>query len=348
MNSTQHKFLRPCRQWTDILPIAVVILFLVLILGEVMTLPIMLITQMARLTRAVTGDPDVASFMIQYFSTIGMWPAFLLIMRAFRKNRPMLKAVGYDGKGNSLRGALIGAAVGFGMNGLCILLSALLGDIRLSFSSFDPVNLLLFLLFVCIQSGSEELAMRVYLYQKLRRRYRHPLVAVLGNAVIFTLLHAANPGFGIGGAVQIFLVALLFSIFIYYYGSFWAAVMAHTAWNFTQSILFGLPNSGVVSAYSLFKLDAATARNGFFYNVGFGIEGSVGASIVIAVMCVIFFVLGRKRGFREDLWKDAEAEAETAAKAAPAAAAPQEAAAEASTEASAEQVAVSEEKDIDN
>ena len=340
MNSTQHKFLRPCRQWTDILPIAAIILFLVMILGEVMTIPIMLITQMARLMRAVTGDPDIASFMITYFSTIGMWPAFLLIMRAFRKNRPMLKAVGYDGKGNSIKAALIGAAAGFGMNGLCILLSVLLGDIKLSFNSFSPVNLLLFLLFVCIQSGSEELAMRVYLYQKLRRRYRHPLVAVLGNAVIFSLLHAANPGFGIGAAVQIFLVALLFSVFIYYYGSFWAAVAAHTAWNFTQSILFGLPNSGIVSAYSLFKLDAAAARNGFFYNVGFGVEGSIGASLVIAVVCVIAFVLGRKRSFREDLWKEAEAEALKAA-AAPAAASTEPA------EGSAASVDVSADKDID-
>ncbi len=31
----------------------------------------------------------------------------------------------------------------------------------------------------------------------------------------------------------------------------------HMAWNYTQNIIFGLPNSGIVSGFSLFKLDAA-------------------------------------------------------------------------------------------
>lgn len=331
MNSFKDKYLRPCRRWTDILPISAIILFLLMILGEVLTLPISFITQMARLTRAITGSEDIAKFMMMYFGMIGSWPAVLLAMWVFKKNRPMLKALAHDGRGNSIKGALIGTAIGFGMNAFCILLSVLLGDIKLTFNSFNPVCLLLFLLFVCIQSGSEELYMRGYIYQKLRRRYRSPLVAIIGNGVIFTLLHAANPGFSIGAAIQIFLVALLFSLFVYYFGSFWACVMAHTAWNFTQSILFGLPNSGIVSAYSLFKLDAASARDGFFYNVAFGVEGSIGASIVLAIMCVIVFVLGRRQSYRDDIWKDAEAEAVKSA------AAPADAAAESAAE-----------KDIDN
>ena len=315
MKSFREKYLRPCRCWTDILPVAAILIFLISILGTVFTIPIALITQMARITRAITGNKDVASFMMMYFDTIGIWAAGLLFMWVYKRNRPMLKAIKYDGRGNSAKAALTGAAIGFGMNGLCILLSVLMGDIKLTFGSFNLINLLLVLVFVCIQSGSEELLLRVYLFQKLRRRYRHPAVAIIGNAVIFSALHALNPGFNFGGALQIVLVGLLFSLFVYYYGSFYAAVMAHTAWNFTQSILFGLPNSGVVSAYSLFRLDAASARNGFFYNVGFGVEGSPGASIVIGLMCVIVFVLGRKKksGEYADLWADAEAEAVAAA-----------------------------------
>ena len=57
-----------------------------------------------------------------------------------------------------------------------------------------------------------------------------------------------------------------------------------------QDFLFGLPNSGAVSEYSIFKLEAASATSGFFYDVGFGVEGSIGSTLVLAV------VLAAKKG----------------------------------------------------
>ena len=306
MKSFREKVLRPCRCWTDILPIAWILLFFVTLFGELFSYPIIRITRMRELTLAVAGSEDAAKFMMMYFRPIGSWAAALFVMWIFKKNRPMLQAIRHDGRGNSVKGALAGLGIGFGMNALCILISALTGKIRLTFDHFDLVNLLLFFVFVFIQSGSEELLLRVYLYQKLRRRYRHPAVAIIGSAALFSALHALNPGYNMGGAAQIFIVAVLFSLIIYYYGSFWAIAMAHTGWNYTQSILFGLPNSGIVSAYSLFKLDAASAADGLFYNVGFGVEGTPGSSAVIAVVAVIVFILGRRGTYREDLWKKQE------------------------------------------
>ena len=170
----------------------------------------------------------------------------------------------------------------------------------------QDLGILLFFVCVAIQSGAEELVDRAYLYQKLRRRYRHPAVAIIGNALVFAAMHLGNPGVGPLALTQILLIGLLLSLYVYYYGSFWCPVMIHTGWNFSQSILFGLPNSGIVSAYSVFRLDAASARNGLFYNVGFGVEGSVGACAVIAIVLVIVFLRGRQRKYREDLWKPVE------------------------------------------
>ncbi len=45
----------------------------------------------------------------------------------------------------------------------------------------------------------------------------------------------------------------------------------HTAWNFMQNIVLGLPNSGANVPYSIFKLEEG-ASNSFFYDTGFGIE----------------------------------------------------------------------------
>ena len=156
----------------------------------------------------------------------------------------MFKAIGHNRRGNTLRMGLLGLLIGFGLNGLCILLSVISGDIKLTFQGMDPLLLAVFLAAVLIQSSGEELVNRCFLYQKLRRRYRHPAVAILGNSLLFGIIHMTNPGASLGGLLQIIIAGLLFSLIIYYYGSFWAACGFHTGWNFTQSILFGLPNSG--------------------------------------------------------------------------------------------------------
>jgi uncharacterized iron-regulated membrane protein len=72
--------------------------------------------------------------------------------------------------------------------------------------------------------------------------------------------------------------------------------------------VFGLPNSGIVSKYSVFKLEAASARDGIFYNTSFGVEGSMGANVMIAAAIVIVLVYGlvTKRGEKMDHWAEAE------------------------------------------
>ena len=42
----------------------------------------------------------------------------------------------------------------------------------------------------------------------------------------------------------------------------------------------------------VFKLNAATARDSFAYNVGFGIEGTVFADIVLLAACVLLYLWG--------------------------------------------------------
>jgi hypothetical protein len=73
---------------------------------------------------------------------------------------------------------------------------------------------------------------------------------------------------------------------------------AHAAWNYTQSIVFGLPNSGLVSKFSLFKLDASTATDSLFYNVGFGVEETIVAvsvNVICAILVVVWGVKNKKK-----------------------------------------------------
>lgn len=299
--------------WTDNLIIAAILSVLLLFYGQF--IEILLFERLFPVSDWLLSfihDGDTVSFLQMYFSTIGGWIAFLLVAVIFKKNRPMLRSFFYNETGNRLPAVLIGILLGGGMNGTCILLSCLKGDIKLTFNEFNPLLFFAFLFCVFIQSGSEEIIDRCYLYQKLRRRYRMPAIAIVTNALVFSALHAFNPDVSRLGLLQVFEIGLLFSLIVYYYDSLWTAIWAHTAWNFSQSIVFGLPNSGIVSKYSVFKLDAASARDGLFYNTGFGVEGSLGAVVMIGVVCVIVLVLGivQKRGERADRWEMLEQEAE--------------------------------------
>ena len=229
-----------------------------------------------------------------YLSFIGIWLVVLLRIWASRKDRPLLADVGPKARGNNGKMLLIGAAVGFGLNAVCVLIAWLHKDIVLYFDSFRPLPLLGLFVAVFIQSSAEELACRGFLFKKLLRSYRNPAVAVIGNALFFGILHLLNDGVTVLSIVNIVVVALFFSLIVYYTDSLWCVFMAHAAWNYTQNILFGLPNSGIVSDFSVFKLDAASAVNSFAYNVGFGIEGTAVADVVLILATAAVFLWGRR------------------------------------------------------
>ena len=301
---------RSTGKWSDFIPFALVLAYIVVLVGQLIGSGVFALTGAEPKLAAIVGDEDTAKFLLMYFDFFGIWIAFFLVALIFKNNRPMLRMLAFRKDGVNLRGAVIGLLLGFAANGFCVIMSWILGDIVLSFNGFNPALFFAFLFVVMVQSGAEEIVDRCYLYQKLRRGYKNPWIAIIGNAAAFAALHLLNPGVTAVGIAQIVVVGILFSLFVYYFDSLWAAIMMHTGWNFCQSIFFGLPNSGIVSAYSVFRLDAASARNGIFYNVNFGVEGSVGAIVVLVLIGVIMVILGIKRGKTEDLWKEMEANEE--------------------------------------
>ena len=304
-----EKVTRPCRKTTDFLLLAAFLSVVLIIVGEVVSSAAFKYLNIQDKLIAWSGSDNVGTFLGDYLSTFGVWVAFLLFAVIFKSNRPMLKALAPNKNLNNLKGILLGLLLGFGTNGFCVLMSWLAGDIKLSYNGFDWKLLVAFLICVFIQSSSEEVTDRLYLYQKLRRRYRSPLVAILVNSAIFMALHMFNPGFTAVAGAQIFLVAIIFSLFVYYYDGIWVAFWFHAAWNYTQNIIFGLPNSGIVSEYSIFRLEAASARNGLFYNVNFGVEGSIGSSLVLIVVIIVLIVINRKKPEKRDYWADLEDQA---------------------------------------
>ena len=256
--------------------------------------------------RAAGFSSDVWNTAILYFAFFGVWIAFFL-NALLRKNRPLFKAYGTGLSGNRIPELLIGLLLGFGMNGLLILFAMLHGDVHLYFDRFEIVPFFILLLAVFIQSAAEEIMCRGFIYQRVLRTYRGKfLLAVLVNGIFFGLIHMTNDGATPIAIIDIIICGIQYSAMVYYFDSLWMAMGAHAGWNFTQSILAGLPNSGNVFPYSIFRLDAATASNSFFYDVGFGVEGTIPAVIMEIAVTVAIVLIGRKmKKEHTDIWESA-------------------------------------------
>lgn len=210
-----------------------------------------------------------------YLPFIGI--AALVLLYTYFTRRDIFRLYFQGQKGNNLKMLGLGAATGFGMNALCILAAFLHGDVHFSLGNISPWWLTVSLAVVFIQSATEELLVRGYLYQHIRARFGVPL-ALICSSLLFSLLHAGNSGVTVLALVNIAAIALFYSLSVEYLDSLWFAMANHAAWNFTQNFLFGLPNSGMVSSTSLLKLEAAS--DSLVYNVNFGVEAALPATVV--------------------------------------------------------------------
>lgn len=209
----------------------------------------------------------------------------------------------YYGRGrNSFKMLGWGALIGCLTNGFAIACALIHGDIKLYFeSSVRQIPLLLFALFsVGIQSASEEMWCRGYLYERIHERY--PLwVAVAVNGILFGALHAFNKGASVYSVLQIAVCGISYSLLRWYAGNIWIVIGAHTAWNYTQAFLFGLPNSGLVSEISVFHLDASTGISNLFYDFAFGVESCLPALFVDTMIGVVVIILAARSGRLKEL-----------------------------------------------
>lgn len=219
----------------------------------------------------------------------------LIFMLIYIPDRPLLSKT-LPGGGNNAKNALIGLAFGFVLNSTCVIVSILTGDIHLYYSNPNWLYIILAFLAVFLQSYSEEFVCRLFLYQHLLRGYKDkPWVAMLIPSLIFAALHLLNPGTDAYSVIDSIVIGIVWSLMVYLFDSFWMACFYHTAWNFTQSILFGLPNSGLTYPLSVFKLESASAAKSFSYDPRYGVEGSLLALILDVTLMVVLIIMAVKK-----------------------------------------------------
>lgn len=141
---------------------------------------------------------------------------------------------------------------------------------------------------------SEEVFARGWVLQVLERG-RGTGAAVIGSAVIFALLHAFNPGFGLTALLGLFLAGLLFAQAYVVTRQLWLPIALHLSWNFSEGPLFGFPVSGMAAEGLL-----TISPNGPEVVTGgaFGPEAGLVVIVGIAIASAALYALGRWRAAR--------------------------------------------------
>ena len=195
---------------------------------------------------------------------------------------------------NNFKILMLGFLIGFVLNGFCALVAILHGDIKLTFYKFEILNLILLFIAVFIQSSSEELIFRGFVYQRLKNRYNNIKFAIILNSILFAVLHLGNNGISAAGFIDILLSGVFFRWMFCAFDSIWLVMACHTTWNFTQNILLGLPNSGTVSKYSIFIMDVNSATSSFAFDKNFGLEGAALSITLMFIGCMIMYIYCKK------------------------------------------------------
>jgi len=113
-------------------------------------------------------------------------------------------------------------------------------------------------------------------------------IASFLTSAIFLAAHTQNNGENALGLFQVFLAGVLFVIALWRTGSLWWGIGFHMAWDWGQSFLYGVPDSGLLTQGRLFTTHAS--GNPLFSGGTVGPEGSVLCiPIFLLAIAVLFF-----------------------------------------------------------
>ncbi len=228
--------------------------------------------------------------LVSLFATGAMTLLVLLYCRLLQNRSPRTLGLG---KSKAAVEYLFGVFVGILLIGASVSGCLITGSLTLARQSFAVGNWLLFFLGFAIQGMSEEVLCRGYFMLSVTRKNAVGWGIVL-NAVCFSLLHLANPGFTPLAFCNIFLFGILTSVYVLWRESLWGACAIHSIWNFCQGNVFGISVSGTGTGPS--PLFAGQVSGKGLWNGGkFGIEGGLAVTVILLLANLLVFLLYRKK-----------------------------------------------------
>jgi membrane protease YdiL (CAAX protease family) len=198
------------------------------------------------------------------------------------------------------RPLLIGLCGGFCAMALLIALMALAGAATFGLSPV-PVGTLAgygaaYAAIFLLTGLSEEGLLRGYVLIQLGRAVGFWPAAII-TSVIFAGLHLVHGNETVAGLLQVGLFGLVMAISVLRTGSIWLAVGFHAAWDFTETFVFGVADSGMSGAGSLIvtRFDGAAWLTG-------GSVGPEGSLLVFPLLVLVaaLFLFGFRGAEQSD------------------------------------------------
>lgn len=138
---------------------------------------------------------------------------------------------------------------------------------------------------------AEELMFRGYLQQVIGRGLNFRWVCLI-MGILFTAVHGMNPGETPLGLIGVFAAGAVLSLSVWRTGTLWWAIGFHAAWDWTQSFLFGVADSGLQSSGTF--MTAQSIGPAWLSGGATGPEGSVLDLGITALIAVIIMLTLRK------------------------------------------------------
>lgn len=208
-------------------------------------------------------------------------PSILLCLWVAYGERRSLAGLGFFKEGAWLELGK-GLFIGFLLISAIVGLQVLTGSItfrEIDFSVNSLISLVFIFPFWLIQSGTEELLTRGWLFPVVSRN-SNLWVGTAVSSLLFAVLHLANPSVSWISLLNIALFGLLACLYVLKTDNIWGISAIHAAWNYFQGSFYGLNVSGLSTAYATMHFQE-TATSEYLSGGDFGPEGSLIASAVL-------------------------------------------------------------------
>lgn len=229
------------------------------------------------------ASTDIKNLIILYLTSISLGLAYVFAKKILKRTDLSLGLV----DDRKLRSYGIGVFLGIG---LIILISLVLwafgfAEISKNNLGFDKKIFIFYIIGWMIQGFEEEFLLRSILMNQLGSRSKISL-AIVGNSLIFSILHLSNSGFTPLAFINLFLIGIIFSLIFYMTDSIYISAGAHSFWNMAMANIFGIVVSGDVAS-PVTILNTRLKGNSLVSGGSFGLEASIVTSLVFIIVLLI-------------------------------------------------------------
>lgn len=228
------------------------------------------------------ADEKSPLFLIAIFLSFAIIPAIIYVYLTKIEHRNF-RSIGLCNE-NIISSTLKGLMIGLLMITIVVIIGVITGEYR--FNGFDLSSLIYlipFLIAFAIQSFGEEIYTRGWTMTYFSKRHSI-YVAMIVNSIVFSLTHLMNNGVDILSIINIFLFGILFAILLLRFDNLWICGGVHTAWNFSQGLIYGFNVSGIDTP-SLLKF--SQAGQNIINGGAFGPESSLIATIIVIIAIIL-------------------------------------------------------------